>query len=197
LKSPRRSVWVGHSCPTDFRVADRKWMGMGHAVGGQECPPHTDRWPGKPAFGWSGDVPMSQTWSGKQSQIVLMPWRLTRFQRSGQSHFVTFCCYHRRRSFTTDASRRIFASALERVRCWFRLQGYGYVVREGFTSARVGSEPRFSVHRTDANLGHRAEATTSAAFGGKFPLKPKAGLNGPPSITVSALSRDTWTRERF
>jgi len=27
-----------------------------------------------------------------------MPWGLTRFHHSGQSHFVTFCCYHRRRT---------------------------------------------------------------------------------------------------
>jgi hypothetical protein len=26
---------------------------------------------------------------------------------------------------------------------------------------------------------------------GSAPLKPKCGLNGPPSITVAALSRDT------
>ena len=31
-----------------------------------------------------------------------MPWELTRFHHSGQSHFVTFCCYHCRRLFTTD-----------------------------------------------------------------------------------------------
>jgi REP-associated tyrosine transposase len=57
-----------------------------------------------------------------------MPWGLTRFHHSGQSHFVTFCCYHRRRLLTRDASRRIFESALERVRRSFRLQVYGYVV---------------------------------------------------------------------
>src|ERR1700674_130042 len=57
-----------------------------------------------------------------------MPWGLTRYHRSGQSHFVTFCCYHRRRLLTTDARRRIFESALERVRRSFRLQVYGYVV---------------------------------------------------------------------
>ncbi len=57
-----------------------------------------------------------------------MPWGLTRVHHSGQSHFVTFCCYHRRRVFTTDASRRIFESALERVRRSFRLHVYGYVV---------------------------------------------------------------------
>ena len=57
-----------------------------------------------------------------------MPWGLTRFHHSGQSHFVTFCCYHRRRLLTTNESRRIFESALERVRRSFRLQVYGYVV---------------------------------------------------------------------
>src|ERR1700724_19001 len=57
-----------------------------------------------------------------------MPWGLTRFHHSGQSHFVTFCCYHRRRLLTTDARRRIFESALERVRRRFRLHVYGYVV---------------------------------------------------------------------
>jgi putative transposase len=57
-----------------------------------------------------------------------MPWGLTRFHHSSQSHFVTFCCDHRRQLFTTDASRRIFESALERVRRSFRLHVYGYVV---------------------------------------------------------------------
>ncbi len=57
-----------------------------------------------------------------------MPWALTRFQNSGQSDFVTFCCYHCRPLFTTDESRRIFESALERVRRSFRLHVYGYVV---------------------------------------------------------------------
>ena len=57
-----------------------------------------------------------------------MPWGLTRFHDSGQSHFVTFCCYHRRLFLTTDESRQIFESALERVRHSFSLQVYGYVV---------------------------------------------------------------------
>ena len=57
-----------------------------------------------------------------------MPWGLTRYQHTGQSHFVTFCCYHRRPLFTTDASRRVFENALERVRRSFRLRVYGYVV---------------------------------------------------------------------
>src|SRR6266567_3330977 len=78
-----------------------------------------------------------------------MPWGLTRFHRSGQSHFVTFFCYHRRRVFTTDASRRIFESALERV---------GAIQR----AARSG---RFSV-----------EAGTRAAAPFPAPLSPLAAL---------------------
>jgi putative transposase len=60
--------------------------------------------------------------------ILLMPWGLTRFHHSGQSHFVTFCCHDRHPWFTTDASCRIFASALERVRRSYGLYVYGYVV---------------------------------------------------------------------
>src|SRR5689334_12794683 len=57
-----------------------------------------------------------------------MPWGLTRFQQTGQTHFVTFCCYHRRHLLTGDASCRVFESALERVRRSYRLYIYAYVV---------------------------------------------------------------------
>jgi putative transposase len=57
-----------------------------------------------------------------------MPWGLTRFHHSGQSHFVTFCCYHRHHLLTTDVSCRFFESAFERVRHSYRLNVYGYVV---------------------------------------------------------------------
>jgi REP-associated tyrosine transposase len=57
-----------------------------------------------------------------------MPWGLKRFHESHQSHFVTFCCYHRRCLFTNEISCRIFESALERVRRSYRLCIYGYVV---------------------------------------------------------------------
>src|SRR5205807_10483407 len=73
-----------------------------------------------------------------------MPWGLTRFHHSGQSHFVTFCCYHRRRLLTADASRRIFESALERVRRSFRLQVYGYVVMPEHVHLLL-SEPQWDI----------------------------------------------------
>jgi putative transposase len=91
-----------------------------------------------------------------------MPWGLTRFQHSGQSHFVTFCCYHRRRLLTNDESRRIFEAALERVRRSFRLHVFGYVVMPEHVHLLL-SEPQRDV-----------------GGGGSAPLKPKDGLNGPP-----------------
>ncbi len=57
-----------------------------------------------------------------------MPWGLKRFHHTEQSHFVTFCCYHRRPLLSSDESRRIFESAIERVRRRFGLRVYGYVV---------------------------------------------------------------------
>ena len=84
-----------------------------------------------------------------------MLWGLKRFYHSGQSHFVTFCCYHRRRLFSVDASCRTFESALERVRRISGLNVYGYVVMPEHVHVLL-SEP----HRD----------------GG--PLKPGFGLSG-------------------
>jgi putative transposase len=53
---------------------------------------------------------------------------LQRFHESGQSHFVTFSCYHRRPLFSAAPPKRIFEAALERIRRSFRLCVYGYVV---------------------------------------------------------------------
>ena len=85
-----------------------------------------------------------------------MPWGLTRYHHTGQSHFVTFCCYHRHSLFMSDASRRVFESALERVRRSFRLRVYGYVVMPEHIHLLV-SEPERSA-----------------------PLKSKSSLSEPP-----------------
>lgn len=57
-----------------------------------------------------------------------MPWGLKRFQHTGQLHFFTCSCFHRRPKFTTSQSRATFESALERVRIKYGLCVYGYVV---------------------------------------------------------------------
>jgi len=93
-----------------------------------------------------------------------MPSGLTRFQQSGQSHFVTFCCYHRRRLFITDTSRQTFESALERVRGGFKVRVYGYVIMPEHVHLLL-SEPE-----------------QNSSGDGVVPLKPKDGLNGPLGV---------------
>jgi putative transposase len=57
-----------------------------------------------------------------------MPHGLKRFQQSGQSHFVTFTCYHRRVRFNSAALSDLFVEVLENMRRRFHLCVYGYVV---------------------------------------------------------------------
>ena len=64
----------------------------------------------------------------------------------------TFCCYHRRRLFITDASRRIFESALERVRRSFSLQVYGYVVMPEHVHLLLSEPPQDTLADTLKSL---------------------------------------------
>jgi putative transposase len=57
-----------------------------------------------------------------------MPWGLRRFQQSGQSHFVTFCCHRRLEHLAAPGAAQLFEAALERVRRVYRLRVFGYVV---------------------------------------------------------------------
>lgn len=70
-----------------------------------------------------------------------MPWGLKHFQASRQSHFVTFCCYHRRPLLTPDFAKQTFERALERVRRSFELCVYGYVVMPEHVHLLI-SEPK-------------------------------------------------------
>src|ERR1022692_1904141 len=105
-----------------------------------------------------------------------MPWGLTRFHHSGQSHFVTFCCYHRPIRFLRCAqSLRAGSVCLPRTQAhesssqpWSACGAvsgfafYGYVVMPEHVHL-VLSEPQWE----------RSSCRTA-------PLKPKDGLNGPP-----------------
>ncbi|MBZ5649689.1 MAG: transposase [Acidobacteriia bacterium] len=66
--------------------------------------------------------------------------------------------------FTRDASRRIFESALERVRRSFRLEVYGYVVMPEHVHLLLSEPQRDTFSDRTA------------------PLKPKSGLSGPPVL---------------
>lgn len=57
-----------------------------------------------------------------------MPSRLARYQEDGDLHFVTFSCYQRQPFLAEPHARYTFERALERVRQWYGLSVYGYVV---------------------------------------------------------------------
>jgi putative transposase len=76
-----------------------------------------------------------------------MPWGLRRFQESGQTHFVTFCCYHRSPYLLTNTSKQTYETALERVRRSFGLCVYGYVVMPEHVHLLLGEPP----HKTLAD----------------------------------------------
>ncbi len=57
-----------------------------------------------------------------------MPRDLRRYHESGQSHFVTFSCCHRRPNFNRAEIYDLFPECLERMRQRFDMCVYGYVV---------------------------------------------------------------------
>ena len=106
-----------------------------------------------------------------------MPWGLKRFQESGQTHFVTFSCYHRQPLLTPDPAKQIFERALERVRHTFTLRVYGYVIMPEHVHLLL-SEPDRGV-LADAlkslkqGVSRRLLEDTDGA-----PFKPSFGLSG-------------------
>ena len=57
-----------------------------------------------------------------------MPQGLKRFQETGQSHFVTFSCYHRLPKLTNSTACQVFLEMLELARKRLGIRIYGYVL---------------------------------------------------------------------
>jgi REP element-mobilizing transposase RayT len=135
---------------------------------------------------------------------VHVPWGLKRYQQTRQSHFVTFCCYHRRRLVVTDVSPRTFEAALERVRRSFNLRVYAYVIMpehvhrllsepergllaDALKSSRTGQ--RESANERKGNSAHLFHFPTQAKTRLELatrPLLAKLARSGVPG----AFSRD-------
>ena len=75
-----------------------------------------------------GHVQISLHFAGLSALSLVMPTGLRRFHRSGQSHFVTFTCYHRRAYLNLPDVCDLFVQCLESMRCRFAMCVYGYVV---------------------------------------------------------------------
>lgn len=70
-----------------------------------------------------------------------MPKGLKRHYGQGDLHFVTFCCYHRRRYLETVRARNLFLRVLEEVRKKFEFRLIGYVIMPEHVHLLV-SEPK-------------------------------------------------------
>jgi putative transposase len=57
-----------------------------------------------------------------------MPWRLIRYQKTGDLHFVTFSCHKRRPYLGRPAARDLFLASLDAVRIRYACSVHGYVV---------------------------------------------------------------------
>ena len=57
-----------------------------------------------------------------------MPRGLIRYHNTGNFHFLTFSCYHRRPYLDSEEARNLFEAALERIRQRYLLVVAGYVV---------------------------------------------------------------------
>jgi putative transposase len=70
-----------------------------------------------------------------------MPKGLKRHYGQKDLHFLTFCCYHRRRYLETVRARNLFVKVLAEVRAQFNFQLVGYVVLPDHVHLLL-SEPR-------------------------------------------------------
>jgi putative transposase len=57
-----------------------------------------------------------------------MPWGLSRYQQSGDLHFITFTCYHREALLTSAQAKRWVEQALEQARRRYGFWVIGYVI---------------------------------------------------------------------
>jgi len=69
-----------------------------------------------------------------------MPWGLKRYYGAGDSHFITWSCYHRRPLLDPQA-RDLFLNVLELMRERYRFAVIGYVVMPEHLHLLI-SEPR-------------------------------------------------------
>jgi REP-associated tyrosine transposase len=70
-----------------------------------------------------------------------MPKDLKRHYGQGDLHFITFCCYHRRRYLETVRSRNLFLKVLGEVRTKFEFRLIGYVLMPEHVHLLI-SEPK-------------------------------------------------------
>ena len=90
-----------------------------------------------------GPVPITSQSEGTGDDVfsLCMKGKRIRHQQTGDFHFLTFSCYHRRSYLSPIAAMELFEDALERVRRRYRFVVAGYVVMPEHVHLLV-NEPR-------------------------------------------------------
>jgi REP-associated tyrosine transposase len=101
-----------------------------------------------------------------------VPWGLKRFHESGQTHFITFTCFHRFPLLDSSRARRTFEVELERVRRKYQLYVYGYVVMPEHVHLLLSEPERSDLAQAIKSL----KQGVARRLGG--PFKPGVGLSG-------------------
>jgi putative transposase len=70
---------------------------------------------------------------------------LVRYHHTGDSHFLTFSCFHRQQYLRSASSRDIFLDALERIRIRYRFVVVGYVVMPEHVHLLIGEPQKGTV----------------------------------------------------
>jgi putative transposase len=74
-----------------------------------------------------------------------MPWGLKRYQQTGDIHFITFSCYHRRPLLSEPQARDTVVITLEKVRRWYGFYVTGFVVMHEHVHLLVSEPERGSL----------------------------------------------------
>ena len=123
-----------------------------------------------------------------------MPAGLRRFQHSGQSHFLTFSCYHRRPYFSSPKIYDLFVQCLENMRRKFSMCVYGYVVMPEHVHLLVNEPPQGmladAIHYLKLSFTKRLHGGGWAAPTPR--LAPKNGAN-----LGHQISRSFWGKRYY
>jgi putative transposase len=110
-----------------------------------------------------------------------MPSRLKRYQEEGQLHYVTFTCYHRNKYLNSASARDVFEQTLERVRRWYGLYIFGYVVMPEHVHLLLSEPDRSSLAVALQMLKQISSRKLHKMGGPPFrPLLAKGGESGGP-----------------
>jgi putative transposase len=84
-----------------------------------------------------------------------MPEGLRRHYGQGDLHFLTFCCYHRRRYLQTTRARNLFVRILDETRAEFGFHLVGYVIMPEHVHLLISEPPVGDVSRAMQVLKQR------------------------------------------